>query len=130
VIETANPNWSEGNQFIDLENFTQTGLSLERKFSDRLDAQLRISNGWDVVEDNNTRKSFMGRVGWYPGEATTLALMVFWGPEQADDPEADRYGAEILAGTPLGSGTTVWLQADVGGEQASAALPDPTDDAA
>src|SRR5712664_4502098 len=33
VIETiANPNWSEGNQFIYVENFTGTGLSVETKF--------------------------------------------------------------------------------------------------
>src|SRR5437870_13875149 len=31
VIETyANPNWSEGNQFIYVENFTALGVSVER----------------------------------------------------------------------------------------------------
>jgi hypothetical protein len=130
VIEDINnPNWSEGNQFIYAENFTGTGLSVERKFSDRADAQLRIINGWDQVKDNNTRKSFMGRVGWYPSEGTTLAVVGFFGPEQTDDATADRYGAELLAGTRLGDKTTVWVQGDYGREQANAALPDPTSDA-
>src|SRR5437879_13847877 len=64
VIETyANPNWSEGNQFIYVENFTATGVSVETKFNDHIDAQLRVINGWDQVVDNNTHKSLMGRVG-------------------------------------------------------------------
>src|SRR2546425_11153128 len=55
VIETyANPNWSEGNQFIYVENFTATGVSVETKFNDHIDAQLRVINGWDQVVDNNT----------------------------------------------------------------------------
>src|SRR5213592_4109446 len=67
VIETyANPNWSEGNQFVYVENFTATGLSVETKFNNYVDLQLRVINGWDQVSDNNSHKSFMGRVGLYP----------------------------------------------------------------
>ena len=130
VIEDINnPNWSEGNQFIYVENFTGTGLSIEHQLGARADAQFRIINGWDQVKDNNTRKSLMGRVGWYPREGTTLALVGFYGPEQPDNATADRYGAELLAGTRLNGRTTVWLQGDYGQEQANAALPDPTGDA-
>ena len=131
VIETpSNPNWSEGSQFIYLENFTNTGVSVEHKFSDRVDAQLRMFNGWDLVKDNNTRRSFMGRVGWYQREGTTVAVVGFVGPEEADDPSADRYGGELLLGSRLGAKTVVWLQGDVGGEEANPALPDPSRDAA
>src|SRR5205807_4596079 len=67
VIETvANPNWSEGNQFVYVENFTGTGLSAETKFNNYVDLQVRVINGWDQVSDNNSHKSFMGRVGLYP----------------------------------------------------------------
>src|SRR2546422_11011480 len=46
VIETgANPNWSEGNQFIYVENFTATGVSLETKFSQYVNLQLRVTDG-------------------------------------------------------------------------------------
>jgi hypothetical protein len=130
VIETvANPNWSEGNQFIYVENFTQTGLSIEHRFSDRLDAQFRVFNGWDVVQDNNTRKSFMARVGIVPGKDASLALLGYYGPEQADNPTADRYGTEALLSTKLGGHTTVWAQGDIGREEANAALPDPASNA-
>jgi hypothetical protein len=129
VIETgANPNWSEGNQFIYVENFTATGVSLETKFSQYVDLQLRVINGWDQVSDNNTRKSFMGRVGLYPDALTSLGIVGFWGPEEAGNNTADRYGAEALVWRRLGN-AQLWVQGDYGREQANAALPVPTQDA-
>jgi hypothetical protein len=35
-------------------------------------------------------------------------------PAQADIPDADRYGGEILAGTSLSEGTMLWVQGDYG----------------
>jgi len=129
VIETgANPNWSEGNQFIYVENFTATGVSLETKFSQYVDLQLRVINGWDQVSDNNTRKSFMGRVGLYADALTSLGIVGFWGPEEAGNNTADRYGAEALIWRKLGN-AQLWVQGDYGREQANAALPVPTQDA-
>jgi hypothetical protein len=129
VIETiANPNWSEGNQFIYVENFTGLGVSVETKFNDHVDAQLRVINGWDVVHDNNTRKSLMGRVGIYPDALTSIGIVGFWGPEQPDNDTANRYGVEGLIWRKVGK-AAVWVQGDYGKEQANAALPDPTQDA-
>src|SRR5437667_482857 len=129
VIETyANPNWSEGNQFIYVENFTALGVSVETKFNNHLDAQFRVINGWDQVSDNNRRKSLMGRVGIYPDAATSLGIVGFWGPEEAGINGANRYGIEGLLSRKLGK-AAVWVQGDYGKDQANAALPDPTQDA-
>src|SRR5947208_4706872 len=129
VIETyANPNWSEGNQFIYVENFTALGVSVETKFNNHLDAQFRVINGWDQVADNNGRKSLMGRVGIYPDAATSLGIVGFWGPEEAGINGANRYGVEGLLWRKLGK-AAVWVQGDYGKEQANAALPNPTQDA-
>src|SRR5213080_3784643 len=129
VIETyANPNWSEGNQFVYVENFTATGLSVETKFNDHVDAQFRVINGWDQVADNNSRKSLMGRLGIYPDAATSLGIVGFWGPEEPNNNAAHRYGVEGLLWRKLGK-AAVWVQGDYGTEQANAALPDPTQDA-
>ena len=126
VIETtANPNSSEGNQFILVENFTGLGLSVETKFSDKLDVQLRMINGWDLVRENNLSKSYMARVGIYPDANTSISLLGFFGPEQGGNNSASRSGAEVLVWRKLGK-TAVWLQGDVGSEQANGALPDPT----
>jgi hypothetical protein len=129
LIETyANPNWSEGNQFIYVENFTGTGLSVETKFNDHVDAQFRVINGWDQATDNNTRKSLMGRIGVYPDALTSLGVVGFWGPEEAGNDTANRYGVDALLWRKLGK-AAVWLQGDYGKEQANSALPDPTQDA-
>jgi len=129
VIETvANPNWSEGNQFIYVENFTGTGLSVETKFNNYVDVQFRVINGWDQVSDNNRRKSLMARVGLYPNALTSLGLVGYWGPEEAGNNNANRYGFEALLWRKLGN-AAVWVQGDYGTEQANAALPDPTQDA-
>src|SRR5256714_6138042 len=129
VIETyANPNWSEGNQFVYVENFTALGVSVETKFNSHLDAQFRVINGWDQVSDNNGRKSLMGRVGIYPDAATSLGIVGFWGPEEAGINGANRYGVEGLLWRKLGK-AAVWVQGDYGKEQANAALPNPAQDA-
>jgi hypothetical protein len=129
VIETvANPNWSEGNQFIYVENFTGTGLSVETKFNNYVDVQFRVINGWDQVSDNNGRKSLMARVGLYPNALSSLGLTGYWGPEEAGNNSANRYGFEALLWRKLGN-AAVWAQGDYGTEQANAALPDPTQDA-
>src|SRR5216110_560746 len=129
VIEThANPNWSEGNQFIYVENATALGVSVETKFNDHVDLQLRVNNGWDQVSDNNSRKSLMGRVGIYPDAATSLGIVGFWGPEEAGINGANRYGVDGLLWRKLGK-AALWVQGDYGKEQANATLPDPTQDA-
>lgn len=129
VIETvANPNWSEGNQFIYVENFTGTGVSVETKFNRYLDAQFRVINGWDQVHDNNARKSLMGRVGIYPDARTSVGIVGYWGPEEPGNDTANRYGVDVLLWRKLGA-AQVWVQGDYGREQANAALADPTQDA-
>ena len=129
VIEAvANPNWSEGNQFIYVENFTGLGVSVETKFNNYVDAQFRVINGWDQVHDNNTHKSLMGRVGLYPDALTSIGVVGFWGPEEPDNNTANRYGVEGLIWRKFGK-SAVWLQGDYGREQANAALPVLTKDA-
>ena len=130
VIETiANPNWSEANQFIYVENFTGLGVSVETKFNQYVDVQFRVINGWDQVSDNNNRKSLMGRVGIYPDALSSISLVGYWGPEEAGNNTANRYGVNGVLWRKVGSKVNVWLQGDYGQEQANAALPVPTQDA-
>lgn len=124
IEDPANPNWSEGNQFAYVENFTGTGLEVGYRFDRRLDAELRVYNGWDVVADDNRAPSFMGRVGVAPDSLTSVSLVGYAGAEEPGDDRALRYGTQLLAGRRLGR-VQLWLQGDYGREQANAALPDP-----
>jgi hypothetical protein len=126
VIETPlNPNVSIANQFIYTENFTQTGLSVEHRFNRVVDAQVRVLNGWDQVQDANGSLSYMARVGIAPNDQTSIAFVGYTGAEQADNDAAMRTGAEVLASRRIGR-VTAFVQGDYGREQANSALPDST----
>jgi hypothetical protein len=120
IEDVVNPNLSEGNQFIYVENFTNTGLRMDVKPADKVDFQLAVFNGWDVVEDNNTKKSFMGRLGLTPTATTTLGLLGFVGNEKAAvggvTPSGNRYGGEVVVTQKAGSKATVYVQGDYGEE--------------
>lgn len=117
IEDVLNPNLSVGNQFVFLENFTNTGLRVDAKPSASVDFQLAIFNGWDVVEDNNSRKSFMGRVGLAVSSMTSFGLVGYFGPEQVDA-TLNRYGAQVLLSQKLASGrAAVYFQGDYGEEE-------------
>ena len=129
IEDVLNPNWSEGNQFLYVENFTGTGIEVGYKWNKYFDTQFRVYNGWDVVADNNTRKSFMGRLGITPDGSTLLGIVGYIGPEQAANNDADRKGVNVVVNRKFGSKVSAWGQFDYGREDANAALPDPTRDA-
>jgi hypothetical protein len=129
VIETvANHNFSEGNLFNLVENFTSTGVELDFKPSSSVDVELRVDNGWDRVVVPDGQKSFMGRVGIAAGK-TSLGILGYWGNMEASTSDGARYGVEGLLNQKFGK-ASFWVQADYGKEKANAALPDPTQDAA
>jgi hypothetical protein len=121
VDEVLNPNFSHGYEYIYLTNFTNTGFGLDAKLSAKIDAQLRLINGWDVVEDNNVGKSFMGRVGITPSDNAAIALFGYYGPEQAGNTDNKRHGGEFVGTFKPASAATIYAQFDVGGEQGIAA---------
>jgi hypothetical protein len=126
IEDVVNPNLSEGNLFVYVENFTNTGLRMDAKPAEKVDFQLAVFNGWDVVEDNNTKKSFMGRLGLTPTATTTIGLLGFVGNEKSAvngvTPSGNRYGGEVLLTQKAGK-ATVYLQGDYG-EESDAFGPD------
>jgi hypothetical protein len=127
IEDVANPNWSEGLQFIYVENFTSTGIEAGYKLSPYADVQLRLSNGWDRAAGNGGHKDFMGRVGVYPGATTSIGLVGYYGAQQVDN-DAKRHGSNVIINQKIGA-LSMWLQGDYGKEQANAFLPDSTRDA-
>ena len=94
--DVQNPNLDVGTQDIFLEPFTETGVEVDGKFSPAIDAELRITNGWDLVADNNRGKSVMARLGIAADAATTVALLGYTGPEQAGSTSNLRSGGQAL----------------------------------
>ncbi len=127
IEDVVNPNWSEGNQFIYVENFTHTGIEADYKFSKSVDAELRLCNGWDRVVDDSGHKDVMGRLGVTPGPSTSVGVVGYYGAEQVVS-DAKRYGVNVVLNQRVGT-ASVWIQGDYGKEEANAALPDPQRDA-
>jgi hypothetical protein len=120
IEDVVNPNLSEGNQFIYVENFTMTGLRLDAKPDPKVDVELALINGWDVVQDNNSKKSFMGRLGITPDTLTTIGVVGYFGNEKAAvagvTPSGNRYGLDLLVTRKVGK-ATLNLQGDYGEEK-------------
>jgi Putative beta-barrel porin-2, OmpL-like. bbp2 len=129
IDDVDNPVWSGGNQFVFLEDFTSTGAQVSYRFSSRMDAQIRVTNGWDAVEARNGGKTVLGRLGLYPDTSSSIALFGYTGAEELNDPSALRSGAEALLWKKLAPAWNAWVQLDYGREMANAALPDSTRDA-
>jgi hypothetical protein len=58
----------------------------------------------------------MARIGWYPNDRTSIALLGYWGPEQAGNDDDRRSGAEVLVWRKFGK-TSLWVQGDIGSEE-------------
>jgi hypothetical protein len=82
IEQVSNPNFSEGNQFLFVENFTQTGIQLAYQWNDKIDTEFVIFNGWDQLPDNNSAMSYMGRIGYAFDSNTTFSVLGYGGPEQ------------------------------------------------
>jgi len=117
IEDVVNPNLSEGNQFIYVENFTMTGLRLDAKPDPKVDFELALINGWDVVEDNNTKKSFMGRLGLTPTNKTAIGLVGYAGNEKPTGGTGTRWGGNVVISQKAGSKATVYVQGDYGEEK-------------
>jgi hypothetical protein len=119
IDDVLDPNLSVGNQFTYLENFTNVGVGADFKFGPKWDAQLRLINGWDWVEDNNPRKSLMARVGFTPSTAFSLGVLGYFGPEQPGDENIsqNRQGVNVVAIYKGIAKTNLVAQFDYGSEE-------------
>lgn len=121
VIEDINnPNLSIANQFIFVENTTNTGVGADFHFTPKVEADVRVINGWDVLTDNNSKKSFMGRLALSPDAKTSVSLLGYYGPEQPGNSTNNRYGGEFIFSRKLVGSVVLQGQFDVGKEQNAA----------
>jgi hypothetical protein len=116
IEQVSNPNFSEGNQFLFVENFTQTGLQLMYQWNDKIDTEFVVFNGWDQLPDNNNALSYMGRIGYAMDSNTTFAVLGYGGPEQTGSTGNWREGMELIATRKVTDKFTVNLQGDYGHE--------------
>jgi hypothetical protein len=124
IEQVSNPNFSEGNQFLFVENFTQTGVQLAYQWNDKLDTEFVVFNGWDQLPDNNFGLSYMGRVGYALGSNDTIGVIGYGGPEQTTGSLGGtgttanwRSGAEVVYNHKFSDKFNSYVQLDYGREQ-------------
>lgn len=82
VIETnQNPTISRGYLFGLAEPFTHVGGVVTYAVG-KIDFAAGVVNGWDVPNDNNTGKTFVGKIGLNMGDPLSATLSGYHGPEQ------------------------------------------------
>ncbi len=114
--EPLNPNAAVGYQNLLVEPFTETGVELGARLGPRIDAQLRLSNGWDQVVDVNSRKTVTARVGLAPDDKTLFALTGSLGPEQVLNNSSSRRALNVVGSRRIGSAANAIFQLDYGHE--------------
>lgn len=91
VIEAKdNPNYSRSFLFNYAIPFTHTGLKAGYAFSDAVNANIHIVNGWDNADDNNKSKTFGLSVGLMPIEQLALNFNLMYGPEKDSNTHDNR----------------------------------------
>ena len=114
--ETLNPNAAVGYQDLLVEPFTETGVELDARLGPRIDAELRLSNGWDQVVDVNSGKTVTARVALAPDDRTLLALTGSLGPEQLLNNSSSRAAVDVVVSRRIASAATAVVQLDYGRE--------------
>jgi len=117
----TNDNATRSFQFGYAEPVTHTGLKASYAFSDAVSALVMVTNGWDVVKDNNSSKSLGAGLTLAPGPGVTFSLSYLYGPERQGDNTDNRGLFNVIATLKPTDTVTVGFNLDWGTEQGLAA---------
>ena len=130
VIESKD-NWNatRGLLFGYAIPFTHTGAYASYTFNNGWDMAGGVVNGWDIVDDNNTGKTFLGHFGFnnieLPNEQSlTISLNGVAGPEVAADDNSYRYVGDVVVIYKTPWGWTFMYNFDYGYEEDLVAADD------
>ncbi|WP_367395230.1 outer membrane beta-barrel protein [Cupriavidus sp. Agwp_2] len=119
TIETAK-NWNYSHTFFYTYGipFQDTGARFNYAWSDTLYTELYVLQGWNVVRDNNSGKTWGPSVGWTPLPWLSVVANYLEGPEQNNNNSNKRrlFDAQVIIG-PLFDRLTFMLNYDRGTEQ-------------
>ena len=118
VIEAKdNFNYSRSLLFNFAIPFTHTGLMAGYAFSDQVNANLYLVNGWDNTDDNNKGKTAGVTVGYTPMEQIALTFNLMYGPEQDNNTSNKRFLFDWVATIKPVKDLTLAINTDYATEQ-------------
>ena len=113
--------------------FTHTGIMASYNWNDYVNTKFMVSNGWEVVADNNSSKTYMGQIVLTaPKEGipflrhipakfaslggASLAITGEYGPEQTGDTHDNRWVVDVVGLWPINDKLTLMVNGDYGQE--------------
>ena len=110
------------------EPFTHTGVKANYAFTKQLDLTVGAVNGWDLTVDNNSAKTFIGRLGINLGDPFSGGISWTYGDEKATGPadinHDQRTSLDATFSTVFNKKLTVAYQANYGEEANANAFPE------
>lgn len=124
-VSWYNPTYTRS-LLADYTPYFVTGVRAVWTPSARVTAQANVVNGWQIVSEDNTGKSFIARVDWRASDHLTLGYATYVGNEQPDSlPSRTRFYNQLLARATAAGGWEFWGTFDVGVQ----AVPGAADEA-
>ncbi len=102
--------------------YYQAGVKVATSFSDHWSAQLHVTNGWQIVGENNHSKTFGTQVAWTSGRLS-VAFNTCAGPELAGDDAHWRTFGDLVVTYKATSRLQLAGSADAGYQARPAAGP-------
>ena len=122
VIEAKDDmNYSRSFLFNYAIPFTHTGLMAGYAFSDQVNANVYIVNGWDNTDDNNKGKTFGLTLGYTPIEPVALTFNLMYGPEKDNNNHDNRFLFDWVGTFKPAKELTLVVNTDYATEEHSAA---------
>jgi len=112
IESPANDQFARGLLFTLAQPWTTTGLRLTYPINDQWEVSGALTEGWDVVDDNNEAWTFNGAVRWMPMESVYIQESVYYGPEQFNDNDNYRLLNDLVAKWDINESWTVGANFD------------------
>lgn len=89
-------NWNYTRSWMgELSPYYQTGIKMTYPFTDAWSAQLHIVNGWQIIGENNSAKTFGTQVA-YSGKKVSASFNTLAGPELPDNEDDWRLFGDVV----------------------------------
>ncbi len=109
--------------------FTHTGVrAAYGLFEDKVTLTTGLNNGWDLIEDNNTYKTWEGQIAYKPSDAFFFSLTSYIGPENLNQNGHKRQLYDFVALWHATNKLSLMANVDVGNESRVVAGPKPFED--
>lgn len=121
VIEgPVNPTISRGYLYGLAEAYTHVGGYLTYAVSEEIELKFGVINGWDLLYDNNSKKSIISRLGVNLGDPLSFGIAFYTGVEQAATDDS-RKSFDLTGVSKIIPGITLNFQGNFGSEDFGAA---------